>query len=117
MRTLIGGIVLAAAVCFLIGSDSTAGDKKEPKHSIKEVMKVAMKGGLCAKVAGGKASDEEKKQLVELFTSLSKQKPPAGDAAAFKERAEGLLKAAKEGDGATLKKLANCGTCHKAFKG
>jgi hypothetical protein len=116
MRTLIGGIVLAAAVCFLIGSDSTAGDKK-PKHTIKEVMKVAMKGGLCGKVAKGEANDAEKKQLVELFTSLSQQKPPAGDEKAFKERAEGLLKAAKEGDGATLKKLANCGTCHKAFKG
>jgi hypothetical protein len=118
MRFLVAGSILALSMFFVIGSNGAADkDKKEPKYKIADVMKIAMKGGLCGKVAKGDASDEEKAKLVELFTALSQNTPPKGDADSWKEKTGALLKAAKAGDGAALKKAANCGACHKAHKG
>ncbi|MCI0681586.1 MAG: hypothetical protein L0Y71_05750 [Gemmataceae bacterium] len=107
-------------MALLLG-ENNAGEKA--KHTIPEVMAKAMKGGLCKKVATGKASDDEKKELVELFTSLTKNKPPMGDEKAWKKRTTALLEAAKKaaaGDAAgpkALGKLANCAACHKEHKG
>ena len=116
MRVLIGGLVVVVGLLVALG-DNLAQEKEKPKHTIKEVMKKAMKGGLCAKVAGGKASDEEKKELVELFTSLTKNTPPKGEAASWKEKTSALLEAATKGDGAALKTAANCMNCHTEHKG
>jgi hypothetical protein len=80
-------------------------------------MQKAMKGGLCAKVASGKASEAEQKQLVSLFEGLAKTDPPKGDAEAWKAKTKALLDAAKANDGAALKKAANCAACHKEHKG
>jgi len=102
------GMTLAVQV------SSQAQGKKDV--SIAEVMKVCMKGGLCAKVASGKASDDEKKQLIALFTSLHAATPPKGDAASWKAKTEALLEASRKGDGAALKAAANCAGCHKAHK-
>jgi hypothetical protein len=115
MRFVAAAVLASLALVVAMNTEYQAGEKA--KHTISEVMKVAMKGGLCGKVAGGKASDAEKKQLVELFESLSKNTPPKGDAKAWKERTTALLEAAKKGDAAALKKNANCATCHKMFKG
>ncbi|GIW80390.1 MAG: hypothetical protein KatS3mg105_2197 [Gemmatales bacterium] len=116
-------LAVALAVAFVGTSSYQAAQESKPKYTIKEVMKIAMKGGLCKKVAGGSASKEEKEQLVALFTALTQNKPPKGDEKAWKKRTEALLKAAKaalEGDakaGKALQKNANCGSCHKMFKG
>jgi hypothetical protein len=120
MKYLLGVLIAGAALVITVGSD--AGEKKEPKHTIKEVMKEAHKGGLMKKVATGKASDEEKKELVELYTSLSQNKPPMGDETEWKEQTTKMLKAAKaaaQGDNKAamaLLKIVNCGACHKKFK-
>lgn len=109
------------SLAFLLGGESQAG-KDKAKHTIAQVMGKAMKGGLCAKVAGGKASDAEKAELVELFTSLSQNTPPKGDDKEWKAKTGALVEAAKKaakGDAeaaASLKKLANCAACHKAHK-
>ena len=101
---------------------SLNGADEKPSASIKEVMKVAMKGGLCAKVAKGEANEEEKKQLAGLFAALHSSKPPRGEESAFKEKAKALLDAAndvlagKEGAGEKLKAAANCMACHKDHK-
>jgi hypothetical protein len=101
--------------------ENNAGEKA--KYTIPQVMKKAMKGGLCGKVASGKASDEEKAQLVELFTALSQNTPPQGDAKSWKEKTSALVDAAKkaakgdEGAGAALKKAAVCKACHDVHKG
>ena len=116
MRILVAGMVLVLSGVFLMGTNAGAAGKDDPKYKIKEVMKIAMKGGLCGKVASGKASDDEKKQLIELFTALAANKPPMGDADAWKTRTTALLEAAKKGDGDALKKAANCMSCHKEFK-
>lgn len=113
----------AVAVAAIIAAGFVmADDKDKPKHDIKAVMKTAMKGGLCKKVGDGQASDAEKKELLELFEALGKNKPPKGDEKSWKEKTTALVDAAKacaeNKDGAAdkLKKAANCGACHKEHK-
>ncbi len=97
-------------------------DDKEPKYKTKDIMKKAFKGPLLKKVAGGDATDEEKKQLHEMLVALSKNKPPRGEDDSWKKMTDALVKAgqaAVEGDekaGAMLKKTANCKACHKEHK-
>ena len=57
-------LVLLAAAALLPAGVGTAQDK--PKIAIKDIMEKAHKGNpaLCAKVAGEKASKEEKQQLL-----------------------------------------------------
>jgi hypothetical protein len=97
-----------------------AGDSEE---TIKKVMKVAMKGGLCKSVASGKATTDQKKELLALFQDLAKASPEKGDAGSWKMKTTALVDAAqatvdeKPGAGAQLKKAANCKACHDAHKG
>jgi hypothetical protein len=121
MRKLwIAGVMLA---CGWMALSLVAAEEEKPKHTTKQVMKLAHKGGLLKKVVDGKATDEEKKQLVELYTSLAGNKPPKGDAAAWKEKTDAVVAAAKdaaegkEGAGALLTKATNCMGCHSAHKG
>ena len=120
MKYLFGGVIAALSLLLVMG-ENDAGEKA--KHTIPQVMAKAMKGGLCKKVASGKASDEEKEQLVELFTSLNKNTPPMGDAKDWQKKTGALLDAAKKaakGDEKAAKSLgtlANCAACHKAHKG
>jgi hypothetical protein len=113
------GMIVAAMVVFglaiLMDSNSEGGDKKEPV-SIKIVMQKAMKGGLCGKVASGKASDDEKKQLIALFTDLAANECPKGEKADWKARTTALLDAAKADDTKALKKAADCKGCHSEHK-
>lgn len=113
MRVLIVGAVAVFGLAIALDSQVDAG--KDPV-SIKVVMQKAMKGGLCGKVASGKANDEEKKQLIALFTDLAKNKPPKGDEAGWKAKTEALVAAAKADDGDKLKKAANCKACHSEHK-
>lgn len=122
MRRVVS-VVLALA--FVAGLGFAVRGDDAPKHTTKEVMGKAMKGknSLTNKVAGGKATDEEKKLLVELFTAMAANKPPKGDEESWKKLTGDLLTAAKdaaegkEGAGANLKKAANCGACHEKHKG
>jgi hypothetical protein len=119
-KLIVAGVVLAFG--WLAVSLFAAEDEK-PKASIKEVMKVCMKGGLCGKVAKGEASEEEKKKLAGLFAALHEAKPPKGEAASWDAKTKALVDAAndvlagKEGAGDKLKAAANCMECHKAHKG
>jgi hypothetical protein len=112
MLTLVGMAVLTLGLVSL----SLAADEK-PKYTIKEVMKEAMKGGLCKKVATGKASKEEKDKLLEMFTALTQNKPPKGEADSWKTKTDALVSAAKGDDGKALGKAAMCATCHEVHKG
>ena len=119
MKRLALVTALALGMAALVGV-SQAQDKA--KYTISEVMLKGHKSGLCGKVVSGKASEAEKKELVEYYESLVLLKPGKGDAAEFKKKAEDMLKAAKgcaAGDKdspATLKKLLNCAECHKVYK-
>jgi hypothetical protein len=118
---MVMGVVLALGLAVAVTALSNAQDKA--KYTIPEVMDKCMKGGLCGKVAGGKASADEIKTLVEYFEALSANKPPKGDAAEWKKKTAELVTAAKgvqKGDkdaNAKLKAAANCAACHKIFKG
>jgi hypothetical protein len=97
--------------------------QEKAKHSIKDVMQKAHKGGLMKKVAEGKATDAEKKELVEFYEALAANKPPKGDDASWKTKTAVLIAAAKavaegkEGAGKTLLDSVKCMDCHSAHKG
>lgn len=112
MKYVFASALALLAVVLMLGSTSVGGEKV----TIKEIMTKAMKGGLVTKVASGKASDEEKKELVRLFDYLHKNTPPKGEEASWKEKTNALLDAAKKGDGKALKAAANCAGCHKVHK-
>lgn len=124
MKKVFAAFVLASLSIVLISSgDNLAGDKEKPKYKITEVMQKAMKGGLCGKVASGKASDDEKKELAAFFVALHNNTPPKGDADSWKAKTKALVDAATgvlkgdEGAAAALKKAANCAGCHSVHKG
>src|SRR5258707_4453474 len=79
-----------------------AADKEDPKYSVKEVMKMAHtveKGSkdpsLYQKVADGKATKDDKAKLLELYSALPANKPPKGDADAWKKSTTAIVDAAK----------------------
>ena len=99
-----------------------ADDAAKPTHTVKEVMKLAHKGGLYKKVKGGAASKEEKVELAELYADMAKNTPKKGDPESWKQKCEALASAAKEvaedkPDAiAKLKAVNKCAACHKAHK-
>jgi hypothetical protein len=102
-----------------------AADEEKPKYTIEEIMEKAHKppkSSLLVQVKSGKASTEQKKQLLEYYVELAKNKPEKGSEADWKKRTGALVKAAKDvangkdGAVAALGKAANCGACHKAHK-
>lgn len=124
MRKLFFGLTtLVLALATTVGM-SLAEDKKDekPKHTIKDVMKTAHKGGLLKKVQDGTATEADKKLLAELYLALHDNTPPKGAPESWKEKTDALVKASKdalegkEGSGEGLKKAANCMACHKEHK-
>jgi predicted secreted protein len=115
-------VALAATLAVLWCSGNALS--ADPKYSIKEVMKLAHSGkpALCTKAVQGKATPEEKKQLLELYEALAANKPPRGSEQAWKERTTALVEAAKalvanDKDAiAKYKKALNCAGCHKEHK-
>ena len=114
-KVLVASIILALG-WFAVGV-------AQEKATIKEVMKIAMKGGLCTKVAKGEATEEEKKKLAGLFAALHENAPPKGEKASWDEKTKALVDAAnavlkgEAGGGDKLKAAANCMACHSAHKG
>ncbi len=107
---------LLAIVALVTTTWMAASAAEKPKHSIKEVMKIALKGPLNKKVADGNATEDEKKQLIELYESLAAATPKKGDADSWKEKTSALLAAAKGTDGKALLKASNCKACHDSHK-
>jgi hypothetical protein len=121
-------VALAAAAmlsAFAIAQDSDNNDAKKPNHTVKQVMEKAMspKGAqLNKKVLSGKATDEEKLELLDVFISLGENDPPTGDVASWKAFTDAaMVAAAKAAVGrddalAELKAATNCKKCHDAHK-
>src|SRR3954466_11061534 len=74
----------------------TSGAQDDKKVAIKEVMKVAMKGGLAKKVASGEATEEEKKKLAGLFSALHDNTPSKGEKSSWDEKTKALVEAAND---------------------
>jgi hypothetical protein len=125
MRTakywLAAGLTLGLLTCT-VGTRAEDGDT--PKHTIKEVMKIAHNGktGLAKKVISGQASDAEKKELAELYADLGKSTPPKGSPEGWKEKTGAVAKAAKDveagkpGAAQELQRAINCMGCHRMYK-
>ena len=109
----VAGLALFTLV-VLLDADPACGGKTPV--AIKVVMKRAMAGDLTKKVANGKASDDEKRELVALFTELAANKSPKGDMKDWNERTQALLKAVKADDTLALKKALDCSGCHNGHK-
>lgn len=117
---LIVGALVAAVVC---GGGAMAFNNNTPApKSVKEVMKIAHKDGLLKKVQGGTASDEEKKQLLDLYIDMLEGEPKKGDknewlmAAGAATVSAAKVVVGREGALDELKKTTDCMACHSKFK-
>lgn len=116
-------MTILATVVFTVSAAGLAQALTQDEVTIKDVMKSAMKGGLNKTVAQGKASDAQKKELLELYKALHEAKPPKGEEKSWDEKTHALLDAAqaavdgKADAGDQLKKAANCKACHDVHKG
>ena len=122
--------IAALAVAFTVGvfafaQDSGKKEEKTPKHTVKQVMEKAMspKGDkLNKKVLSGKATDEEKLQLLDLYISLAENDAPKGDQVSWEVLTNSAMAAAakvavgREGAMEELKAATNCKKCHDAHK-
>jgi hypothetical protein len=116
--------VLATGLAAGLGVFGAADDAK-PKYTIEEVMEKAHQGkpSLFKQVVSGKADADQKKQLLELYAELAKNKPEKGELADWKKRTSSMVKAAKdvvankEGADKELAKAVNCKGCHQLHKG
>jgi hypothetical protein len=125
MRTLKFIVAPALILGLAIGLAALRAADDAPKYTIKEVMKMAHAGdnALAKKVASGKASKEDKKKLVDLYTALAADTPKKGDADSWKDKTSALLDAAKavddgkDGAAKDLKKAMDCKACHTVHKG
>ncbi|MHB1421950.1 MAG: hypothetical protein ACYC3I_01895 [Gemmataceae bacterium] len=117
--------VMALAFAAGLGVFQAADDAK-PKYTIEEVMEKAHKGkpSLFQRVVKDKASEEQRKKLVEYYEVLAQNKPEKGSAADWKKRTTALVKAVKEVEAnnseetrGKLAKAADCKGCHKLHKG
>lgn len=108
--------VSSSAVVFADHHESKA------KYTVKKIMQEAMKGGKLKKVASGNASDEEKKELLDLFLSLKENKPKTGDADSWQRKSGAVVMAAasvvvgREGALEQLNAATKCKSCHDAHK-
>ncbi len=121
VRLLIGflvtAVVAAGSVALAVNSTKVAGTK-----TVKEVMKIAHKDGLHKKILGGMGTDDDKKQLLDLYLDLVEGEPKKGDKAEFKVQASAAMASAarvmlgREGAIDELKKTSDCKSCHDKFK-
>ena len=74
-RRLAAVVPAVLIMLCMVALPTIAADDDSAKYSTKDSMKKAFKGPLLKKVAGGGASDAEKKQLHSMLVALSKNKP------------------------------------------
>lgn len=116
------GSLFALLLAGLIAVQAVGAAPVEPTNSIKDVMKKAHKDGLLKKVLDGQASDEEKKQLLDLYIDMLEGVPEKGEQSAWLMAAgrsvvaAGKVVVGREGSMAELKEATNCKACHDVFK-
>jgi hypothetical protein len=123
-RNLMRRFIPAVLALLCIGGIAVASNLA-PKKTVKEVMKAGFAGNssLCKKVTSGEASDEEKKQFLDLLIDLVENNAPKGDETEWKMQSGTALVAAakvvtgREGALEELGAAVNCKACHDKFKG
>jgi cytochrome c553 len=118
------GILTAslAAAILTFGLVGIAGADSKPKYTIKQIMKDGLKGGLAKKVIEGKATSQEKIQLLDYTIALYETKPKKGDPAGWTKLTGDLVAAAAKvaidpkASTEALGKAVNCKACHNKHK-
>jgi hypothetical protein len=112
------------AVAFVVAAGEK--DRVEPELTINQIMVQAhltpmnrgTRNNLDSKVIDGKATDEEKQQLLDLYQRLSRARPPKGDLNEWKKRTGDMVAAVKaviKGEEKAAERLAkarDCKACH-----
>ena len=112
---------LAAAI-LTFGRVGIAGADSKPKYTIKQIMKDGLKGGLAKKVIEGKATSQEKIQLLDYAIALYETKPKKGDPVGWTKLTGDFVAAAAKvaidpkASTAALGKAVNCKACHNKHK-
>jgi hypothetical protein len=122
-KLLVAAALLATGLFMALDAAPTTQDEK-PKVSISDVMTKAhpRNTGLRAKLLTGKASKEEKQELLDLYIELGKNKPPKGDVASWKKRTENIVKVTKDyidnkpGAKAKFDNATKCADCHNQHR-
>lgn len=115
--SLVVAVLTAGGVAFAVTSTIVAGQK-----TVKEVMKIAHKDGLHKKILAGMGTDEDKKQLLDLYIDMVDGEPKKGDKAEWKIQSSAAMASAakvmlgREGAIDELKKTSDCKSCHDKFK-
>jgi hypothetical protein len=112
---------LAVAIAAGLGAYRAADDKP---LEIEAIMEKAHQGrpSLFKTVLGGKASKEQKEELLKLYLDLGKNKPPKGSEEDWKKRCAIIVTAAKDvvaekpDSLVVLKKAVSCKECHENHK-
>ena len=113
---------LLAVAVFSLGLFGTVNAETKPKYTIKQIMKDGLKGGLAKKVIEGKATTQEKIQLLDYTIALYETKPKKGDPAGWTKLTGDLVAAAAKvaidpkASTAALGKAVNCKACHNKHK-
>ncbi len=119
-------VVALSLTCTAVMAQGAADAK--PKYTIKEVMKGAhtpAKEGekpLRDIVLGGKATPEQKQQLLDFYISLAENEPPKGDKEAWAKKTAPVIVGAamivvgRENGADVLRRATNCAACHKDHK-
>ncbi len=124
MRTL-KYFVLAALGVTLAGGAGAFYAAERDKLDIETIMEKAHTPpgkSLFKAVASGKASQEQKEELLKLYSDLGKNKPPKGSEDDWKKRTDDIVKAAKavvDNKPNAVKELrdaVNCKACHNLHK-
>jgi hypothetical protein len=119
---------LALFLPFGLHADDDSPDDED--RGINQIMKRAYltpgnrgtRDNLDNKVLDGKATEAEKKELMELFTALGKTKPPYGKIEDWKKRTDELaaslkaLYAGEEGAAERFTKAKDCKACHQVHR-
>jgi hypothetical protein len=120
--------VMAMSFTYTAIARAQGAAEAKPKYAIKEVMKgahVPAKQGdksLRDIVLGGKATPEQKQQLLDFYISLAENEPPKGDKEAWAKKTNAVVLGAamvvvgRENGVDALKKATVCAECHKDHK-
>lgn len=124
MRKLFVAIaLLGTGLCLAKDAPPTPTGEDTPKISINDIMtKAHGRNGLRGKFVSGKATKEEKQELLDLYVELGKHKPPKGDAASWKKKTDNIVKATKDfidnkpGAKGKFTSATGCKDCHDQHK-
>jgi hypothetical protein len=122
---------LTATAVLILGLLATAGEQPTAEvRRIQQIMTAAhlkpqnrgTRNNLDNKLIDGKATDAEKKQLLELYQELGQLKPGRGDLDEWKARTTEMVAAVEavikgeEKAGERLAKARDCKSCHDKFR-